>query len=130
MDKIFKDKVAIITGSSYGIGKSTAICFAKKGAFLVLSDWEDDVDTLKTIESLGGEAIFIKSDVSNESDVKNIVTETINRFGRLDFAFNNAGIEGEQGSIHESSNDNWEKVIGINLTGAYYCMKHQIPAML
>jgi NAD(P)-dependent dehydrogenase (short-subunit alcohol dehydrogenase family) len=130
MDTIFKNKVAIITGSSYGIGKATAICFAKKGASIVLSDWEEDVDTLNTIKSFGGKAIFIKADVSKESDVKNIVAETIKNFGRLDYAFNNAGIEGQQGIIHESSNDNWEKVIGINLTGVYYCMKHQIPEML
>lgn len=130
MEQIFKDKVVIITGSSYGIGKSTAICFAKKGASVVLSDWEDDVDTLDTIKSLGGEGIFVKADVSNEMDVKNLVSETIKHFGRLDYAFNNAGIEGEQGAIHESGNENWEKVISINLTGVYYCMKYQIPEML
>lgn len=130
METIFKGKVAIVTGSTYGIGKSTAICFAKKGASVVLSDWADDIDTLNTITSLGAKAIFVKADVSNEEDVKRIVSETIKHFGRLDYAFNNAGIEGDQGVIHESSNDNWEKVIGINLTGAYYCMKHQIPEML
>ncbi|TPV35403.1 SDR family oxidoreductase [Paucihalobacter ruber] len=130
MEPIFKGKVAIVTGSSYGIGKSTAICFAKKGASVVLSDWADDIDTLDTIKALGAKAIFVKADVSNEEDVKRIVSETVKHFGRLDYAFNNAGIEGEQGVIHESSNDNWEKVIGINLTGAYYCMKYQIPEML
>ena len=130
MEKVFKNKVVTITGSSYGIGKSTAICFAKKGASVVLSDWQNDVDTLDTIKSFGGEAVFVKCDVSNESDVKNLVSETIKHYGRLNYAFNNAGIEGEQGTIHESNNDNWEKVIGINLTGAYYCMKHQIPEML
>jgi NAD(P)-dependent dehydrogenase (short-subunit alcohol dehydrogenase family) len=130
MEPLFKGKVAIVTGSSYGIGKSTAIYFANNGASVVLSDWADDVDTLDTITALGGKAIFVKADVSNEADVKRIVSETVKHFGRLDYAFNNAGIEGEQGTIHESSNDNWEKVIGINLTGAYYCMKHQIPEML
>jgi NAD(P)-dependent dehydrogenase (short-subunit alcohol dehydrogenase family) len=130
MEPLFKGKVAMVTGSSYGIGKSTAIYFAKKGASVVLSDWADDIDTLDTITALGGKAIFVKADVSNEADVKSIVSETIKHFGRLDYAFNNAGIEGAQGTIHESSNDNWDKVIGINLTGAYYCMKHQIPEML
>lgn len=130
MNNIFKDKVAIITGSSYGIGKATAICFAKKGASVVLTDWADDVDTLVTIESFGGEAFFVKADVSKEDHVKHIIAETLKHYGHLDYAFNNAGIEGEQGAIHESSNENWDKVISINLTGVYYCMKHQIAEML
>lgn len=130
MEQIFKNKVIMITGSSYGIGKSTAIHFAKKGAKVVLSDWKDDIDTLETITSIGGKAIFVKADVSNEEDVKNVISEGIKHFGQLDYAFNNAGIEGAQAVIHESSSENWEKVIGVNLTGVYYCMKHQIPQML
>lgn len=130
MDQLFKDKVAIITGSTYGIGKATAIAFAQRGAKVVLSDWMEDVDTLATIQQLGGEAIFISCDVSDEASVEALVAQTLQHFGRLDYAFNNAGIEGEQGPAAVCTNDNWHKVIGINLTGAWFCMKHQIPAML
>jgi len=130
MEQIFKDKVALVTGSSYGIGKTTAIAFAQRGAKVVLSDWKDDVDTLEAINQEGGEAIFIKCDVSNETDVKALVEETIKQFGKLDFAFNNAGIEGIPGPAPECTRENWDKVIGINLTGAWLCMKYQIPVML
>lgn len=129
-EQIFKGKVALVTGSSYGIGKATAIAFAERGAKVVLSDIEDDVDTGNIIRKNGSEAFFVKCDVSNESNVKNLIEKTIAHFGRLDFAFNNAGIEGEQGSAHICSNGNWDKVIAVNLTGAWYCMKYQIPEML
>lgn len=130
MGQLFKDKVAIITGSTYGIGKATAIAFAKRGAKIVLSDWMEDVDTLAAIQELGGEAIFVSCDVSDEASVQALVAQTMQHFGRLDYAFNNAGIEGDQGPAAACTNDNWHKVIGINLTGAWFCMKHQIPAML
>ncbi|MDF9797851.1 NAD(P)-dependent dehydrogenase (short-subunit alcohol dehydrogenase family) [Catalinimonas alkaloidigena] len=130
MEQIFKNKVALITGSSYGIGKATAIAFAQRGAKVVLSDWKDDVDTLDTIHQVGGEAIFVKCDVSNESMVKSLIEETIRRFGKLDLAFNNAGIEGTPAPAPDCTRDNWDKVIGINLTGTWLCMRYEIPAML
>ena len=120
MDSLFKGKVGIVTGSSYGIGKSTAISFANKGASVVLSDRADDIDTLDAITALGGKAIFVKADVSNEEDVKRIVSETIKHFGRLDFAFNNAGIEGSPAPAADCTNDNWNNTININLTGVWY----------
>lgn len=130
MEQIFKDKVIIITGSTFGIGKTTALAFAKRGAKVVLSDYKADEDTEKTIRDNGGEAIFVSCDVSNEGDVKNLVTKTIAHYGRLDFAFNNAGIEGTPAPATECSNENWDKTININLTGVWYCMKYQIPEML
>lgn len=130
MEQIFKDKVIIITGSTFGIGKTTALAFAKRGAKVVLSDYKADEDTEKTIRDNGGEAIFVSCDVSNEGDVKNLVTKTITHYGRLDFAFNNAGIEGTPAPATECSNENWDKTININLTGVWYCMKYQIPEML
>jgi NAD(P)-dependent dehydrogenase (short-subunit alcohol dehydrogenase family) len=130
METIFKNKVVIITGSTFGIGKSTAIAFAQRGAKVVLSDWKQDEDTLSTIIENGGDAIFVKCDVSVENDVKNLVAETIAKYGRLDFAFNNAGIEGTPAPATECSNDNWDKTININLKGVWYCMKYQIPEML
>ncbi|MFN5310272.1 MAG: SDR family oxidoreductase [Candidatus Kapaibacterium sp.] len=130
METAFKNKVIIITGSTFGIGKSTAIAFAQRGAKVVLSDWKQDEDTLSTIIKNGGDAIFVKCDVSVEDDVKNLVAETIAKYGRLDFAFNNAGIEGTPAPATECSNDNWDKTININLKGVWYCMKYQIPEML
>jgi NAD(P)-dependent dehydrogenase (short-subunit alcohol dehydrogenase family) len=130
MEQIFKDKVIIITGSSFGIGKSTAIEFAKKGARVVLSDYVEDQDTLKIIQENQGDAIFVKCDVSKEEDVKNLINETVKKYGRLDYAFNNAGIEGTPATVTDCSNDNWERTININLTGVWYCMKYQIPELL
>jgi NAD(P)-dependent dehydrogenase (short-subunit alcohol dehydrogenase family) len=130
MEQIFKDKVIIITGSTFGIGKSTAIAFAQRGAKVVLSDYVEDQDTLKTIQKNQGEAIFVKCDVSNEDDVKNLIGETIKKYGKLDYAFNNAGVEGTPAPVTECNNDNWERTININLTGVWYCMKYQIPEML
>ncbi|MCK5443822.1 MAG: SDR family oxidoreductase [Maribacter sp.] len=130
MEQIFKEKVVIVTGSTFGIGKSTAIAFAKRGAKIVLSDWLEDEETEKIIRENGGEAIFIKCDVSEEEDVKNLVTKTIAHYGRLDFAFNNAGIEGIPAPVTDCTNDNWDKTININLKGVWHCMKYQIPEIL
>lgn len=130
MEQIFKDKVIIVTGSTFGIGKSTAIEFAQRGAKVVLSDWREDEDTEKSIKENGGDAIFVKCDVSNEEDVKNLVDKTISQYGRLDYAFNNAGIEGTPSPVTDCTNDNWDKTININLKGVWFCMKYQIPEML
>lgn len=130
MEQIFKDKVIIVTGSSYGIGKSTAIAFAKRGAKVVLSDWMADEDTEKIIKENGGDAFFIKCDVSNEEDVKNLVAKTIAHYGTLNYAFNNAGIEGATAPATDCTSDNWDKTININLKGVWYCMKYQIPEMI
>ncbi len=130
MEQIFKDKVIIVTGSTFGIGRSTAIAFAERGAKVVLSDWKEDEDTLNIIHQQGGEAIFVKCDVSREEDVKSLVDATIFKYGRLDFAFNNAGIEGTPAPAADCTNDNWDRTININLKGVWYCMKYQIPEML
>jgi NAD(P)-dependent dehydrogenase (short-subunit alcohol dehydrogenase family) len=130
MEQIFKDKVIIVTGSTFGIGKATAIAFAKRGAKVVLSDYITDVDTEKIIKANGGDAIFVKCDVSNEEEVKNLVAKTVAHYGRLDYAFNNAGIEGTPAPALDCTNDNWDKTININLKGVWYCMKYQIPEMV
>jgi len=130
MEKTFKDKVAIVTGGSFGIGQATAIAFAKRGAKVVVGDWIEDSETLQQIKKEGGEALFVKCDVSKDSDVKNLVDKTIKAFGRIDFAFNNAGIEGTTANTHECTEENWDKTISINLKGIWLCMKHEIPHML
>ena len=130
MEKQFQGKVAIITGASFGIGRSTAILFAERGAKVAVVDWKENNETVNSIKSAGGEAIFIKCDVSKDSDVKAMVEQTISTFGRLDYAFNNAGIEGESAPTHEVTEENFDRVIGINVKGVWQCMKHQIPHML
>jgi NAD(P)-dependent dehydrogenase (short-subunit alcohol dehydrogenase family) len=130
MNQDFKNKVALVTGSSFGIGKATALAFAKRGAKVVLADWIEDEETLNLIKKEGGDAFFVKCDVSNEKDVKNLHEKTMENYGRLDFAFNNAGIEGVPGIVHECTNENWDKILGINLKGTWLCMKYQLPIML
>ena len=130
MDKIFEDKVALVTGGAFGIGKATAIAFAQRGAKVVVADWIEDLETVDTIKKAGGTALFVKCDVSDTGDVASMVHKTIEQFGSLDYAVNNAGIEGETAPAHECSETNWDKVLGINLKGVWLCMKHEIPIML
>ncbi len=132
MEKIFDGKVALVTGGSYGIGRATAVAFAKRGAKVVVVDWKEDKDneTIKLIKSAGGDALFVQCDVSGSNEVRDMIEKAIARFGRLDFAFNNAGIEGETAPTHECTEANWDKTIGINLKGVWLCMKHEIPQML
>lgn len=126
----FDCKTIIVTGGSFGIGRATAIAFAKEGANVVVADYIEDNETINEITNNGGNAIFVKCDVSNEDDVKNMVETTIQKFGRLDYAFNNAGIEGHSAPTHSCTNENWDRTLEINLKGVWLCMKYQIPEML
>lgn len=130
MGKQFENKVAIVTGGSFGIGRATAIAFANRGAKVVIADWIEDNETLDIIKQAGGEAIFVKCDVSKSADVKKMVNKTIETYGRLDYAYNNAGVEGQQAPIADSTEEAWEKTIGVNLKGVWLCMKHEIPHIL
>ena len=126
------DKVALITGASSGIGRATAELFAEKGARIVVAARrQDELDSLVAeIESRGGTASALKTDVSQAADVKLMVDHAIKTFGRLDYAVNNAGIEGRFATITELSEDDWDQVLGINLKGTFLCMKHEARAML
>ena len=130
METPFKNKVALVTGASFGIGRATAILFAHKGAKVVLADWQENSETLDFITAFGGEALFIKCDISKLSEVQKMIQKIISVYGRLDYAFNNAGIEGINGSIQECTEENWDKTISINLKGIWACMKYEIPEML
>jgi Dehydrogenases with different specificities (related to short-chain alcohol dehydrogenases) len=131
MDKLFAGKVALVTGGRSGIGKATAIAFASHGANVVIADWIEDEHrhTLKAVQSMGVEALFIKCNVSEKDDVAAMIDKTITHFGRLDFAFNNAGIEGQMGAVHECTEANWDKVMDINLKGVWLCMKYELLHM-
>ncbi|WP_291096980.1 MULTISPECIES: SDR family oxidoreductase [unclassified Flavobacterium] len=130
MENEFKNKVALVTGGSSGIGRATALAFAKKGAKIVIADWKENQETMDLIENLGGESIFVKCDVSKATDIKALAEKTIATYGRLDYAFNNAGIEGTSAPVQDCTEENWDKTIGVNLKGVWLCMKYEIPEML
>ncbi|MGR9235085.1 NAD(P)-dependent dehydrogenase (short-subunit alcohol dehydrogenase family) [Rhizobium leguminosarum] len=128
----FTGKVAFITGGGSGIGRSTAVEFAKAKASVAVVGRTDSAnqETVELVQAAGGRAIAINCDVSDEEQVKNAVNQAINAFGRLDFAFNNAGIEPQGAPAAEVATDEWNRQISINLTGVFFCMKHQIPEIL
>ncbi len=127
-----KDKVIIVTGAASGIGKASALCFADEDAKVVVSDVSVQAgeETATRIRETGRNAIFVKCDVSRVEDVKALVEKTVQEFGRLDGAFNNAGIEGVNSPVADYPDEIWDKAIGVNLIGVYHCMKHEIRAML
>src|SRR6202521_4864277 len=132
MAGILDGKVALITGAGSGIGQATSLIFAREGAKLVLADVVEEGGnrTLKMVQDLGANAIFVKCDVALWSDVERTVNQAVQTYGRIDCAFNNAGIEGIGGNTHVCTQENWDRVMAINLTGVWLCMKAEIAQML
>lgn len=128
----FSNQVAFITGASTGIGRTTALAFGASNAQVVVVDVNVDAgaQTAHMIQKTGGRAHFIACDVSRDFEVKKAIEETVARFGSLDFAFNNAGMEGQQAFTPECTEENWDRVISVNLKGVWLCMKYQIQLML
>jgi NAD(P)-dependent dehydrogenase (short-subunit alcohol dehydrogenase family) len=124
-------KVAIVTGGSAGIGRAAALAFAARGASVVIADVDPRGEAVAAeVKEQGGEALFVETDVSREADVARMVQAAVDTYGRLDFAFNNAGIEGTPAPVADLTVDNWNRTIAINLTGVWLCMRAEIPAML
>jgi NAD(P)-dependent dehydrogenase (short-subunit alcohol dehydrogenase family) len=132
MRDMFVGKVALVTGAGSGIGRAAALAFAREGARVIVADVTVDAgqETVRAIGAHDGEALFVQADVSVTGDVSAMVERAVTTYGRLDCAFNNAGIEGEMATTAECSEENWDRTIAINLKGVWLCMKHEIPHML
>jgi NAD(P)-dependent dehydrogenase (short-subunit alcohol dehydrogenase family) len=125
-------KVALVTGGTSGIGRDTAVLFAKWGAKIVVAGRREreGQETIELIRSAGGDGLFVKADVSKASDVEKLVLRTVEHFGHLDVAFNNAGIEGVWAPIVRQSEEDFDRTININLKGVWLCLKYEIRQML
>jgi NAD(P)-dependent dehydrogenase (short-subunit alcohol dehydrogenase family) len=128
----FAGKVAFVTGAANGIGRAAALAFGREGANVVAADVSEqgNQETARMIEELGGRALAVKCDVSRNNDVKAALEKTVETFGRLDFAFNNAGIEQPITPAADLTDEEWDRIVDINLRGVFLCMKHEIPLML
>jgi NAD(P)-dependent dehydrogenase (short-subunit alcohol dehydrogenase family) len=128
----FDRKVAFVTGATSGIGRATALAFARDGASVVVADIAaDGVEaTARLIEQAGGQALAVTCDVSRSEDVRAALDAAVERFGRLDIAFNNAGIEQAIKPAHEITDDEWDRLVAVNLRGAFVTMKHEVELML
>lgn len=130
--KSLENKIAIVTGAGSGIGKAMALLFASEGAKVVVSDVDEKggKETVQAIKDKGSDAIFVKADSSVPKDSEMLVEETMKRYGGLHIAVNNAGIGGPNAPVGEYPLDGWDKVISINLSGVFYGMHYQLPAMI
>jgi len=128
----FAGKVAFVTGAASGIGRATALAFASAGAAVVVADVSDEgnQETARLIENQGGRVLAVPCDVTRSEDVEDALRRTVGAFGRLDIAFNNAGVEQPVGPAAEVTEEQWDRIVDINLRGVFLCMRHEIPLML
>jgi NAD(P)-dependent dehydrogenase (short-subunit alcohol dehydrogenase family) len=125
-------KVAFVTGGASGIGRATALAFARQGANVVVADIDRQGSqrTARMIEDLGGQALAVACDVTRSADVQATLTKTVEAFGRLDYAFNNAGAEQQPKLTADITDEEWDRIIAINLRGVFLCMKYEIPLLI
>src|SRR6202041_1734516 len=125
-------KVGLVTGGTSGIGRDTAVLFAKAGAKVVVAGRREleGNETIELVRAAGGEGLFVKADVSKDSEVATLIQKAVEKFGRLDIAFNNAGTEGVWVPIVRQSEEDWDRTIAINLKGVWLCLKYEIRQML
>ncbi|WP_414577866.1 glucose 1-dehydrogenase [Anabaena sp. CCY 9402-a] len=130
--KPLENKVALVTGGTSGIGRTTAIAFADAGAKVVVVGRreEEGNETVRLIHEVGSDGLFVKADVSQETDVEATIAAVVNKFGRLDIAFNNAGLLGQNALLAEQTEQSYDRVFGVNVKGVFLCMKHEIAQML
>ena len=128
----FAEKIVLITGGTAGIGRATAIAFARQGAHVVIAGRREaeGAESVALVEAAGGKGLFVRADVSREEDHVALVARTLEHFGRLDFAFNNAGVVQDLGPLTETSAEVFNRTMSINVGGVFFGMKHQIPALL
>ena len=131
-DNKFTGRVAFVTGAGSGIGRATALAFARQGAKVVVADisQENGLETARLIEEQGGAALAVRCDVSRAEDVNAALAQTIQEFGRLDFAFNNAGVEQRAATVADFEEDEWNRIMDVNVRGVFLCMKYEIPLLL
>jgi NAD(P)-dependent dehydrogenase (short-subunit alcohol dehydrogenase family) len=131
-ERRFAGKVAVVTGAGSGIGRATAIAFAVEGAEVVLADIDTvgNEETARLVAEHGGRVLAVRCDVTSSSDIRGAVEQTLREFGRLDVAFNNAGIEQPPAPLVDISEDEWTRLLDIDLRSAFLCMKYEIPAMI
>ncbi len=132
MTKMFENKVALVTGGSSGIGRATAIAFAKEGANVVIAARreKESLQIIEEIKSLGVDGLYVHTDVAKIADLQNMIKQTMNKFGRLDFAFNNAGVEELPSPLAEKTEELYNHVMDINVKGVLFSIQQEIPAML
>ncbi|ROL82051.1 short chain dehydrogenase [Pseudomonas protegens] len=132
MSMRFSGQVALVTGAANGIGRATAQAFAAEGLKVVVADLDvlGGEETVALIQAAGGEALFVPCNVTHEADVQKLMARTVEAYGRLDYAFNNAGIEIEKGRLAEGSLDEFDAIMGVNVKGVWLCMKYQLPLLL
>jgi NAD(P)-dependent dehydrogenase (short-subunit alcohol dehydrogenase family) len=130
--KDLEGKVALVTGGTSGIGRETAVLFAKAGAKVVVAGRREPEgkETVELIRAAGGDGLFLKADVSKASEVEALIQKTVEKFGRLDAAFNNAGIEGVWVPLIKQTEEDWDRTIDVNLKGVWLCLKYEILQML
>jgi len=128
----FDGRVALVTGGASGIGRAAAVLFASRGAQVVIADIDEDgaAETGEMVAVHGREALVVPTDVSDPDEVGWLMTATVDRFGRLDAAFNNAGMSGTYAALPDQPLDDWEHTLAVNLTSVFVCLKHEIPVML